>query len=64
MVKDSTGAPGWMYAMDLSLWMFAANLAGTAWRCSAGREARVAIQQNPESQGWTRDQVETGGSRA
>ena len=64
MVKDSTGAPGWMYAVDSSLWMFTANLAGTAGRRSAGRQARVAIQQNPESQGWTRGQVETGGSRA
>jgi len=47
MVKDSTGAPGWMYAVDLSLWTFTANLAGTAWRRSAGRRARVADEGQP-----------------
>jgi hypothetical protein len=64
VVKDSTGAPGWMYAVDLSLWLFTATLAWTAWRRSAGRLARVAIQNSPEYQGRTRDQVETGGIRS
>jgi hypothetical protein len=64
VVKDSTGAPGWMYAVDFVLWVATAAFARAAWRRSAGRLARVALQQNPEWQGRTRDQVEIGGLRS
>lgn len=64
VVKDSTGAPGWMYAVDLLLWLLTAWIAVTAWRHSAGRLARVAIQKRPEYQGRIHDHVETGGFRS
>lgn len=64
VVKDSTGAPGWMYAVDLALWLVTAAIALAAWRRSARRMAWVAIQKTSEYQGRSRDQVETGGIRS
>ena len=64
VVKDSTGAPGWVYAVDLALWLVTAAIALAAWRRSARRMAWVAIQKTPEYQGRSRDQVETGGIRS
>jgi hypothetical protein len=36
VVKDSTGAPGWMYGLDVLLWVAAVILGRSVWLLSPG----------------------------
>lgn len=61
VVKNSTGAPSWMYVVDVVLWFFVAKGAVVTWRLSPKRLARRVWRSNPQIRGSHHAEVEPGG---
>jgi len=61
VVKNSSGAPSWMYVVDATIWFFVANAAVIAWRMSPKRLARRAWRNNSQLHGRHHDEVSPGG---
>lgn len=61
VVKNSSGAPSWMYVIDAAIWFFVANGAVIAWRLSPKRLARRAWRSETQLHGRHRDEVGPGG---
>jgi hypothetical protein len=61
VVKDTLGAPSWMYVVDAGIWFFVAYGAVIAWRLSPKRLARRAWRASPQLHGRCRAEVDAGG---
>lgn len=61
VVKASSGAPSWMYPVDVVSWLLALSCAEVTWRLSPKRLARRTLRTHPEFQGSHRDEVDPGG---
>jgi hypothetical protein len=60
-VKDSTGAPSWMYVVDILFWTMAVLRAIMAWRLRSGRLAQRTWRKNPQMRGRHLDDVDSRG---
>ncbi len=61
VVRNSSGAPSWMYVVGAVIWLFVALCAVTAWRLSPKRLARRTWRASPQLHGRHRDEVGSGG---
>jgi hypothetical protein len=61
LVKDSSGAPGWMYVVDVVIWTLVANWASIIWRLSPRRLARRFWNSNVQLHGRHHDRVDPDG---
>jgi hypothetical protein len=63
VVKDSSGAPGWMYVVDGVIWGGVVAYLAHVWRLSPKRLARRAWRIHAEVHGRHRDEVGPDGAR-
>ena len=61
VVRDSTGAPGWMVASDIVIWALVALWAFSAWRLSPKRLARRAWRASPQLHGRHHEEIDSRG---
>lgn len=61
VVKNSTGAPSWMYVVCVILWYFAVKFVLVSWRMSPKRIARRAWRKYSRIRGIHRDEVGSDG---
>jgi len=61
VVKDSPGAPAWMYGIDVVTWLLAGVMGIAAWRLSPNRLARRAWRKSPRDHGRHRDELSPAG---
>jgi hypothetical protein len=61
VVKNSSGAPSWMYVVDAAGWLFVAYGAVIAWKLSPKRVALSVWRSDSRLHGWHRDEVGSGG---
>jgi YcxB-like protein len=59
VVKDSSGAPGWMYPIDLGFWFVVVYFGRIVWGLSLKRIARRAWRTNVQLHGRHHDEVAT-----
>jgi hypothetical protein len=61
VVRNSSGAPSWMYIVDVVMWFFVAKGAVVAWRLSPKRLARRVWRSNPQVRGSHHTEVGPSG---
>lgn len=61
VVKNSSGAPSWMYIVDAAVWFFVICCGVTVWRLSPKRLARRTWRSNTQLHGCHHDEVGPGG---
>jgi YcxB-like protein len=61
VVKNSTGAPGWMVASDIVIWALVVLQASSAWRLSPKRLARRVWRASPQLHGRHYDVIDSRG---
>jgi hypothetical protein len=61
VVRNSSGAPSWMYVVDAVIWLGVALCAVTVWRLSPKRLARRTWRASLQLHGRHRDEVGSGG---
>jgi hypothetical protein len=61
VVRDSSGAPGWIFAVDIISWSIAAGSARIAWRLSPRALIRRVWNASPGLRGRHRDEVSMAG---
>jgi hypothetical protein len=61
VVKNSSGAPGWMYVVDAVIWFLVVYWGGIVWRLSPKRLARRSWRINVQLHGCHHDEVGPGG---
>jgi hypothetical protein len=61
VVKNSSGAPSWMYVVDAVIWFFVVYCGSIIWRLSPNRLARRAWRINTQLHGRHHDEVGPGG---
>jgi YcxB-like protein len=61
VVKNSPGAPSWMYVVDATIWLFVINGAIIVWRLSPKRLVRRAWRSSTQLHGRHHDEVGPGG---
>jgi hypothetical protein len=61
VVKDSSGAPAWMFPVDVGSWFVAVYRGYIVWRLSPKRLARRAWRNNTQLHGRHHDEVGPGG---
>jgi len=60
VVKNSSGAPSWMYVVDAAIWFFVAYCGVIVWRLIPKRRARRAWRGNTHLRGRRHDEVGPG----
>jgi hypothetical protein len=61
LVKDSAGAPGWMYVVDTICWSLFVFWASVAWRLSPKRLGRAVWRTSPQLHGRHHDEIDSRG---
>jgi hypothetical protein len=61
VVKGSSGAPGWMVAVDIVIWALVVLWGSSAWRLSPKRLARRVWRASPEIHGRNHDEIDSRG---
>jgi hypothetical protein len=61
VVKNSSGAPGWMYVVDAVIWFLVVSWGRIVWRLSPKRLARRTWRINVQLHGRHHDEVGPGG---
>jgi hypothetical protein len=61
LVKDSPGAPGWMYAVDIICWSLFVFWASVVWRLNPKRLGRAVWRASPQLHGRHHDEIDSRG---
>lgn len=64
VVKNSSGAPSWMYVVNAAIWFFVIYCAVAAWHLKPKRLTLRFWRRNPQYHGIHRDEVSSSGITA